>query len=140
MRCLRQGLSNLTLAAEPSCGLASTAAIPSTAPLPALSALYSRLAGSTTALDASVISSAPAGSAAQLPVAASAASAAMPTQQRCSYATSAQQQGKRQSQRRPPMGRPATAPPMQSGIVHILASRNNTIFTLTDEAGDTKAW
>lgn len=38
------------------------------------------------------------------------------------------------------MGRPATAPPMQSGIVHILASRNNTIFTLTDEAGDTKAW
>ena len=45
-----------------------------------------------------------------------------------------------QPRRRPGVPGVSAPPPMLPGIVHIQSTRNNTILTLTDEAGNTKAW
>lgn len=138
LRSLSRSLGIWEQAAAPPCSMAAGAGSTTAAPLLSLSAMYSRLAASSGACDAIISPSTPLGAAAHLPGPQPSAS---PAQQSRGSATSAQQQGSRQqSQRRPPMARPATAPPMQSGIVHIQATRNNTMITLTDEAGNTKAW
>lgn len=149
---MRRGLTGVLLdvlrsasaqgpAAAPAWGMAASAnALPSV-PLLSLSAMYSHMAAGSRSCAVSGTPSTLQSAAAQLLGPQATAAAAPSTQQHCGFATSAQQQGSsQQAQRRPPMARPATAPPMQSGIVHVQATRNNTIFTLTDDGGNTKAW
>ncbi len=71
-----------------------------------------------------------------------AAAAAQRQSRSATTSTGAQAQVIRDAAKRLPLaGRaPAVASKMLPGIVHIQSTRNNTILTLTDEAGNTKAW
>lgn len=150
---MRRGLTGVLLdvlrsasaqgpAAAPAWGVAASANGLPSVPLVSLSAMYSHMAAGAASCAVNATPAPLQDAANQLLRPQASAAAAPSTQQHYGFATSAQQQGSaQQSQRRPPMApRPATAPPMQTGIVHVQATRNNTIFTLTDDAGNTKAW